>query len=134
MKQQIFEREIHVLRDTFRRLMRRHAHTNLIKLIDKTHPADMAVLFRYFDLAEQEQLFALMRPNELTGDFLTELDESILQDLLAEISADRIAELIGPISASDQAEILNHLPDEQSHDIIDLLKKEEAEELEELMF
>jgi magnesium transporter len=133
MKQQIFEREIHVLRDTFRRLMRRHAHTNLIKLIDKTHPADMAVLFRYFDLAEQEKLFALMHPNELTGDFLTELDESILQDLLAEISADRIAELIGPISASDQAEILNHLPDEQSHDIIDLLKKEEAEELEEIL-
>ena len=133
MKQQMFEREIHVLRDTFRRLMRRHAHTNLVKLIDKTHPADMAVLFRYFDEYEQEQLFTLMHPNDHTGEFLTELDESILQNLLAEISADRIAELIDPVSASDQAEILNHLPDEQAQDIINLLKKEEAEELEEIL-
>ena len=133
MKQQMFEREIHVLRDTFRRLMRRHAHTNLVKLIDKTHPADMAVLFRYFDETEQSQLFDLMRPDDHTGEFLTELDESIIQSLLAEISAERIAELIGPVSASDQAEILNHLPEDQAQNIIDLLKKEEAEELEEIL-
>lgn len=133
MKQQMFEREIHVLRDTLRRLMRRHAHTNLVKVIAKTHPADMAVLFRYFDDNEQQQLFGLMRPNEHTGEFLTELDESILQDLLAEVSAGRIAELIDPVSASDQAEILNHLPDEQAQDIIGLLEKEEVEELEEIL-
>ncbi len=133
MKQQMFEREIHVLRDTFRRLMRRHAHTNLVKLIDKTHPADMAVLFRYFDETEQSQLFDLMRPDDHTGEFLTELDESIIQSLLAEISAERIAELIGPVSASDQAEILNHLLEDQAQNIIDLLKKEEAEELEEIL-
>jgi magnesium transporter len=82
MKQQMFEREIHVLRDTFRRLLRRHARTNLIKLIEKTHPADMAMLFRYFVDSEQDQLFAMMRPHEHTGEFMTELDESILQNLL----------------------------------------------------
>ena len=133
MKQLMFEREIQVLGDTFRRLMRRHAHTNLVKLINKTHPADMSVLFRYFDESEQEQLFDLMQPNDHTGEFLTELDESILQNLVAEVSADRIAKLIDPISASDRAEILSHLPDEQSRGIIDLLKKEEVEELEEIL-
>ena len=121
MKQLMFEREIQVLGDTFRRLMRRHAHTNLVKLINKTHPADMSVLFRNFDESEQEQLFDLMQPNDHTGEFLTELDESILQNLVAEVSADRIAKLIDPISASDRAEILSHLPDEQSRGIIDLL-------------
>jgi magnesium transporter len=133
MKQQMFEREIHVLRDTFRRLLRRHARTNLIKLIEKTHPADMAMLFRYFVDSEQDQLFAMMRPHEHTGEFMTELDESILQNLLADVSPDRIVELIDPISASDQAEIVNHLPDEQAQDVIHLLKKEEAEELEEIL-
>ena len=51
----------------------------------------MSVLFRYFDESEQEQLFDLMQPNDHTGEFLTELDESILQNLVAEVSADRIA-------------------------------------------
>ncbi len=129
----MFEREIRVLRDTFRRLMRRHANTNLIKLIDKTHPADLAVLFRYFDESEQSALFTLMRPNEQTGEFLTELDDSTLQGLLSDLSAEHIAELIEPISSSDQAEILNTLSEEQASDVIELLKKEEVEELEEIM-
>jgi len=133
LKQQMFEREIHVLRNTFRRLMRRHAHTNLIKLIAKTHPADLAMLFRYFDDTEQAELFNLMQPNEHTGDFLTELDESMLQDLLAGLPAENIAEFIEPISSSDQAEILNTLAEEQASDVIELLKKEEVEELEEIM-
>ena len=47
MKKEMFSTEISILRDTFRRLLRRHAKTNIIKLIDKTHPADMALIFRY---------------------------------------------------------------------------------------
>ncbi len=133
MKQQMFEREIHILRDTFRRLLRRHAHTNLGKLIEKTHPADLAVLFRYFDTTEQSELFNLMRPSEHTGDFLTELDESILQSLFVDAPLERIAELIDPISASDQAEILNRLSEDLTHKIIERLKKEEAKEVEEIM-
>ncbi|MFQ6677392.1 MAG: magnesium transporter [Fidelibacterota bacterium] len=133
MKQQMFEREIHVLRDTFRRLMRRHAHTNLIKLIGKTHPADLAALFRYFDGVEQAELFSLMGPNEKTGDFLTELDESTIRRLMSGVSPEQIVEFIEPISSSDQAEILNALSDEQAHDVFELLKKEEVEELEEIM-
>ena len=50
MKKEIFETEITILRDTFRRLIRRHAKTNIIKLIDKTHPADMALTFQYLSL------------------------------------------------------------------------------------
>jgi len=133
MKQQMFEREIRILRDTFRRLMRRHAHTNLIKLIHKTHPADLAVLFRFFEGVERTELFNLMQPGEHAGELLTELDESTAQELLTELSAERIAQFIEPISSSDQAEILNNLPEEQANDVIELLKKEEVEELEEIM-
>ena len=70
--------EIVILRDTFRRLLRRKANTNLIKLIEKTHPADMGLLFRFFSEIEQNELFTIMRPSEHTGEFLGELDESII--------------------------------------------------------
>ena len=43
MKKEMFGTEITLLRDTFRRLLRRHAKTNIIKLIEKTHPADTAL-------------------------------------------------------------------------------------------
>lgn len=44
----MFGTEINLLRNTFRRLLRRHAKTNIIKLINKTHPADMALIYRIF--------------------------------------------------------------------------------------
>ena len=49
MRQKMISNEINLLRDTFRRLLRRKANTNLGKLIEKTHPADLALLFRFFN-------------------------------------------------------------------------------------
>ena len=69
MKKEMFDTEITLLRDTFRRLLRRHANSNIIKLIGKTHPADMALLFRFFSEIEQNELFTIMRPSEDTGEF-----------------------------------------------------------------
>ncbi|SVA57937.1 uncharacterized protein METZ01_LOCUS110791, partial [marine metagenome] len=66
----MFQHEISVLRDTFRRLIRRHAKTNITKLITKTHPADMAVLYRFFTDMEQKTLFNLMMDMEQVSEFL----------------------------------------------------------------
>ena len=48
MKKEMFEHEITILKETFSRLLRRKAKTNLKKIINKTHPADLAIIFRYF--------------------------------------------------------------------------------------
>ena len=61
MKKEIFKHEIVILKNTFLRLLRRHADTNLIKLIKKTHPADLAIVFRYFDEDQQREVFSLMK-------------------------------------------------------------------------
>ena len=66
MKKEMFGTEITLLRDTFRRLLRRHAKTNIIKLIEKTHPADTALIFRYFNDSEQDTIFSMMSPSEET--------------------------------------------------------------------
>ena len=70
MRKELFKHEITLLRDTFRRLLRRHAQTNLIKLINKTHPADLAIVFRYFNDEEQVQVFNLMDSSNHTLEFL----------------------------------------------------------------
>ena len=57
MKKEMYSSEITVLRDTIRRLLRRHAETNIVKLIDKTDPAELALIFRYFNDSEQDSIF-----------------------------------------------------------------------------
>ena len=129
----MFEHEITILRDTFGRLLRRHAHTNLIKLIYKTHPADLAILFRYFNDDQQTQVFNLMNNDAHTAEFLVELDDTLIANLLDGKPPQDVAKLIEHASANDQSYILGTLENNQAHAIIDLLNTEEQEEIEELM-
>ena len=133
MKKEIFKHEIKILKDTFGRLLRRNAETNLIKLIKKTHPADLAVLFRYFTDDEQSQVFNLMANSNHTIEFLIELDDTLIANLLNIEKPERIVDLLENAPTNDQSYILGLLEDSQSQSVIDLLKREEQEEIEEMM-
>ncbi len=133
MKKEMFDHEITLLRDTFRRLLRRHAKTNLMKLIQKTHSADLAVIFRYFSDEEQEQVFNLMRDDGTTAEFLSSLDETILTNLLENEQSERIAMIVREADSNDQGNILNALSEEKTQSVLELLRHEEQEEIEELL-
>jgi len=133
MKKELFKHEIAILKDTFGRLLRRHAQTNLVKLINKTHPADLAIVFRYFNDEQQKQVFSLMQANDHTVEFLVELDDTLIEKILDTENAERVSSLIQNASTNDQSYILGSLKEEQAQSVIDLLKKEEQEEIEEIM-
>ncbi|MBT3589889.1 MAG: magnesium transporter [Candidatus Marinimicrobia bacterium] len=133
MKTELFEHEITLLRDTFRRLLRRHARTNLVKLIQKTHTADLAVIFRYFSDVEQEQVFKLMQDDESTAEFLSALDESILTNILEREQSERIAMIVREAGSNDQGNILNSLSEDKTQSVLELLRRDEQEEIEEIL-
>ena len=133
MKKGIFGAEITVLRDTFRRLIRRHAKTNIIKLIDKTHPADMALTFRYFTDDEQDLIFQSMGSSERTVEFLNELYESTAIRLLENDSSERIASILQQASSNEQAYLMGLVNEKFANSVIELLQADEKEQLEEMM-
>ena len=133
MRKEMFEHEINILRDTYRRLLRRNAKVNLIKLTNKTHPADLAIVFRYFSDEEQIEIFSLMKESEHTAEFLSELDDALVNELLENESYERIAAIIEKAPTNDQSGILNILDDEKAKSIIELLNAEEQEEIAEIM-
>ena len=129
----MYSSEITVLRDTFRRLLRRHAKTNIVKLIDKTHPADLALIFRYFNDTEQDSIFSSMSASEETVEFLNELDESITTRLIENETPSRLAEILEEASSNEQAYLMGLVNDKFAASVINLLQVEEQEELEEMM-
>ena len=129
----MFQHEISVLRDTFRKLIRRNANINITKLIIKTHPADMAVLFRYFSDEEQSALFNILIGLEQVSDFLGELDESIILKLIGQDSPERIAKLFQNLGTNNQADILELFSEEKAQSVLELLNSEKQEEVEEIM-
>ena len=122
-----------LLLDTIKRLLRRGATVHLHKIVNKTHAADLAVVFRFLTLREQETLFDLMDNVEHEAMLFSELEEEILLKLIEDMPAEKIAEILEQMPNDDVADLLGKLSDERAKALLDLMTKEESEEVEGLL-
>ncbi len=122
-----------VLLDTLRRLHRRGAVENITKLIRKTHPADLAWVFRSLPPGEQKDIFQIIAGTGMVSDFLSELDSSIMVDLVSGLSPDSMAAIVSEMASDDAADLLEALPEEIAREIRNRMQTEEREEVEELL-
>ena len=122
-----------LLLDATRRLIRRGAFPNLAKLLTKSHPADIAHLFRYLDLKEQRILFNLIEDAEKSAYVLAELDHSTGAQLLEQLDKETIAEVLQEMSSDDAADIIGNMPQELVDGSLNLMHDEDSEEIEPLL-
>jgi magnesium transporter len=122
-----------VLLDTLRRLHRRGASGNIKKLISKTHPADLAWVFRSLNSREQNDIFQLIAQTEIVADFLSELDTSIMVDLVDGLNVGFMADIVTLMASDDAADLLEALPEEIARDIRTHMEVDDRQEVEELL-
>jgi magnesium transporter len=122
-----------ILLDTSKRLLRRGATVHLHKIVNKTHAADLAAVFRFLTLREQEALFDLLDTVEQKALFFSELEEEILLRLIEDMPAEKIAEILERMPNDDVADLLGKLSPERAKALLDLMTKEGSEEVEGLL-
>ena len=122
-----------VIFDMVRRLNRRGATEHLMRLISKTHPADMAWVFRHLTEEERTKVFGIIAKTEFVGEFLSELDSALVVDLVQELSGQVMADIISDMPADDAVDLLEVLPEEVAEDIREHMEKKDREEVEELL-
>ncbi|MBW2218334.1 MAG: magnesium transporter [Deltaproteobacteria bacterium] len=122
-----------ILLDSVKRLLRRGATANLQKIINKTHAADLSVLFRSITFADQLRLFDMIKDIERKGILFSELDEDSLLRLVDNLDIDDIVKILENMATDDVADLLGRLPDEKSGAILEKMKKEGSEEIEDLL-
>ena len=122
-----------ILVDSVKRLLRRGAISHLSKIVDKTHGADLSVLFRSLSLDQQRRLFDMITDVEQKGILFSELEEDTFQDLIEDMPIEAIVEILESMPADDVADIIGRLPEDRSQDILDKMKKAESEEVEDLL-
>lgn len=132
-KRELIGNEGMVLLDMVRRLNRRSATGHLLKLVDKTHPADTAWVFRHLNEEERSQIFGIIAKTESVGEFLSELDDAILVEIVQELSPQYLAEIITKMASDDAADVLEALPEELANDIRRHMEKKDREEVDELL-
>src|SRR6187401_6023 len=129
------QRKIDVVLDSVRRLQRLGATANLVNLLHKQHPADLAQVFAELGEKDRASSFALLveRNSKLAMEALSELGPEGGAALLADRSPEEIAGLLHDLPSDDAAAIIDNLPEELSGAVLDLIEKRPGDEVGELL-
>ena len=128
-------RRIDLVLDSVRRLLRIGATANLLNLLQKQHPADLARIFSDLQDKEREAAFSLLaeRNGRLAMEAVSELGPEAGAAMLATRSAEEIAKLAQEIPSDDAAALIDHLPEELSTAVLDLMRPKESGVVENLL-
>jgi len=132
-KRELIGNEGMVILDMVRRLNRRGASDHLAKLISKTHPADMAWIFRHLTENERTAVFDIIGKSEFVGGFLSELDDALVIDLVKGLSSQYMADILTKMPSDDAVDLLEILPEELADDIRKHMGKKDRAEVDELL-
>ena len=122
-----------ILVESIKRLLRRDASSHLLKIVKKTHAADLALVFDSLSIHNQRRLFDLMDDVGIKGEVFSNLDENTFLGLVDQMNLDDIVEILDLMPRDDVADLLGCLPVEKSDAILEKMKKEGSEEVEGLL-
>jgi magnesium transporter len=129
------QRRIDLVLDSVKRLLRIGATANLLNLLQKQHPADLAQIFSELPDKDREAAFSLLadRNGRLAMEAVSELGPEGGAALLATRSAEEIAKLAQEIPSDDAAALIDYLPEELSAAVLDLMRPKESGVVENLL-
>ena len=129
------QRKIDLVLESVRRLLRMGATPNLLNLLQKQHPADLAQVFSELHDRECQAAFSTLveKNGKLAMEALSELGPEKGSPLLATRSAEEIARLAQEIPSDDAAPLLDALPEEMSAAVLNLIRPKPGGGVSELL-
>jgi magnesium transporter len=122
-----------ILVDSIKRLLRRGAISHLLNIVNKTHAADLSLVFPSISLSDQHRLFEMIKDTEQKGVLFSELEEDIFLNFVEGMELDEIVEILETMPTDDIADLIGRLPDEMSDTILEKMKQEGSDEVEDLL-
>ena len=132
-KRELIGNEGMVIMDTVRRLNRRNAVDHLFKLVNKTHPADMAWVFRHLNPAERKNIFGIIAQTDVVGEFLSELDDALMLEVVEDLPPRFMGAIIKDMASDDAADLLEALPEEFANKIREFMHTDDRKEVDALL-
>ena len=128
-------RRIDLVLDSVKRLKRIGASTNLLNLLQKQHPADLAEVFGELPEPEARGVFNLLleHNSRLAMEALVEYGPEQGVVLIADCAPERIADWLQELPSDDAVALIDELPDELSVPVLELLRRQESAEVENLL-
>lgn len=125
--------QIQILSVSIKRLLRRGATKQLINIINKTHMADLSIVFEDLSSLNRGKLFQLIKDPEQIGILFSKLNESIFLEFVKNVEFEKLVVIFDNMPSDDAAELLGLLDEELSDQILAKMQKEESDNVEQLM-
>ncbi|MGD9007439.1 MAG: magnesium transporter [Desulfobacteraceae bacterium] len=122
-----------VLVESIKRLLRRKAFPNLRKIVNKTHAADLSIVFRSLPIVDQATLFGMMTDPADKGVLLSEMDEDVYLNLVEEIEQDDLVKIFEVMPSDDAADLIDLLPEDVSNAVLKGMRHEDSAEVTDLL-
>ena len=128
-------RRIDLVLGSVKRLLRIGATANLLNLLQKQHPADLAQVFGSLLDNERQAVFSVLleRNPRLAMETVSEMGPEPGAQLLATRSAEEIAKQLQEIPSDDAAALIDYLPEELSREVLELMRRRESGQVESLL-
>ena len=129
------QRRIDVVFDSVKRLQRIGATANLLNLLQKQHPADLAEVFSELSDKDRQSAFTtLLGANgRLAMEALSEMDSEMGAAMLVGRPAEELARHFGELPSDDAAALIDSLPDELSTSVLELMRRKDSSEVQSLL-
>ena len=130
-----FQRRIDVVLDSVKRLQRIGASANLLNLLQKQRPADLAEVLGELSDKNRHDAFNLLldRDSRLAMEALMEYGVEPGAGLLADQPPERIALWLLDLASDDAAALIDELPEELSAAVLERMRPHESGEVENLL-
>ena len=125
--------QIQILTTSFTRLLRRGASRQLVRILDKTHMADISIVFQELSASNRRKLFALITDPEDIGFLFSDIEESLFLEFVKHVEFEKLVKVFDNMASDDAAELLGLLDEDLSDQILAKMQKEESDNVEQIM-
>lgn len=122
-----------ILASTIKKLYHRSAHSNIRRILGKSHAADIAAVLQQLTDDEAFGVFKMEGKPEQRATIISYLDPELQKSFLDRLSAEEAAEVVERMEPDDAADLLSQLSDEDSKTIIEGLMGESSSDVVDLM-
>jgi magnesium transporter len=119
--------------ETARRLLRRDAYPNLVRLLRKLHGSECAEILAHLTLSEQSRVLERIPDIELATTIFTYLDEDTRRRLIPQLSTARLVAIVRVLPPDDATDLLRTVSPERLQEMLEQLPETFAAELNKLL-
>ncbi len=123
-----------LLKNTIINLFKQGDSKNLNNLLEKIHPADLALILPRLDAESKKALFENSITDKQAAKIISKIrDKKTISDVLGGLNRHRISEIFKYIDPDDTAYLLRMLPIQESESLLKLMKKEDTDDVNKVL-